>query len=221
MAEPCHQHGFLPRQEGDEESKLTQTRQASSGASQERILATAASLFARHGYNGTSTREIASKAEVNEVTIYRYFRRKRDLYRAALEAELAKVQLRGDLLARVAEARDGRTALDRTFELIAATLGYRPNLVRLVQFSALELNEDIDQLLRKHLRELVGVVADYLQPWILQGEVRCANARALVLAMALVTFGHNSFCRLFLDDLASPSEMLSAYEDVCLAGNRS
>lgn len=200
---------------------MTQTQQTSSAGSQERILATAANLFARYGYNGTSTREIASEADVNEVTIYRCFRRKRDLYCATLEAELAKVQLRGDLLARVAEAGDGRTALVRTYELIAATLGYRPNLVRLVQFSALELREDVDQLLRKHLRELVGVVADYLEPWILQGEVRCTNARALVLALTLVIFGHDSFSRLFLDDVVSPLEMLSAYEDVGLAGNRS
>ena len=76
--------------------QMTQIQQASPRASQERILATAAGLFARHGYNGTSTREIAAQADVNEVTIYRYFRRKRDLYCAALESELAKVKLRGD-----------------------------------------------------------------------------------------------------------------------------
>jgi AcrR family transcriptional regulator len=200
---------------------MTEIQAAGPKGSQERILATAAGLFARYGYNGTSTREIASQAEVNEVTIYRYFRRKRDLYCAALEAELTKVQLRGDLLARLAEAKDGHTALERTSELIAATLGYRPNLLRLVQFSTLELSEDVDQLLRKHLRELVEVVADYLQPWMLQGEAHCANAKALVLALALVVFSRHSFRRVFFDDVASPSEMLSAYEDVWLAGNRS
>ena len=200
---------------------MTEMQQDIPATSQERILATAASLFARHGYNATSTREIAAKAEVNEVTIYRYFRRKRDLYCAALEAELAKVQLRGELLARVAEAKDGRTALNSTFELIDATLGYRPNLVRLVHFSTLELSEDVDRLLRKHLRELVGVVAEYLQPWIIRGELRCANARALVLAMAMVIFGQHVFSRLFLDDVSGPSELLNAYEDVCFAGQRS
>jgi len=200
---------------------MTHVQAAGPKGSQERILATAAGLFARNGYNGTSTREIASQAEVNEVTIYRYYRRKRDLYCAALEAELAKVQLRGDLLARVAEAKDGRAALERTFELIATTLGCRPDLVRLVQFSTLELSEDVDQLLRKHLRELVEVVADYLEPWILQGEAQCANAKALVLALALVVFSRHSFHRVFFDDVATPSEMLSAYEDVWLAGNRS
>jgi len=201
--------------------QMTQTQQASSRASQERILATAAGLFARHGYNGTSTREIASQADVNEVTIYRYFRRKRDLYCAALESELAKVKLRGDLLARVAEANNGRTALGRTFELIAATLGYSPNLVRLVQFSALELSEDVDELLRKHLRELLEVVADYLEPWVARGEVQCSNAKALVLALAVLVFSHDSFRRVFFDDVATPSEMLNAYAELSLAGNRS
>jgi AcrR family transcriptional regulator len=189
---------------------MTQTQQASSRASQERILATAAGLFARHGYNGTSTREIASEADVNEVTIYRYFRRKRDLYCAALESELAKVKLRGDLLARVAEANNGRTAL-----------GYSPNLVRLVQFSTLELSEDVDELLRKHLRELLEVVADYLEPWVARGEVQCSNVKALVLALAFLVFSHQSFRRVFFDDVATPSEMLSAFADLSLAGNRS
>lgn len=200
---------------------MAQIQSAVQKSSEERILATAAGLFARYGYSGTSTREIATQAAVNEVTIYRYFHRKRDLYCAALEAELTKVQLRGDLLARVAEAKDGRTALQRTFELIAATLVYQPNLIRLVQFSTLELSEDVDQLLRKHLRELLEVVADYLQPWIIPGEVHSTNAKALVLALAMVVFSHHSFRRVFFDDIATSSEMLTALEDVCFWGNRS
>jgi AcrR family transcriptional regulator len=115
-------------------------------SAEERIMATAAGLFATFGYNGVSTRDIASGAGVNEVTIYRHHPRKRDLYMAVLEAELQQVILRGDLLARVAEASDGKMALARTFELIAATLTHRPELLRLIQFSALELGEDINPL---------------------------------------------------------------------------
>jgi len=66
------------------------------GSTEERILATSASLFAQFGYNGVSTREIASAAEVNEVTIYRHYPRKRDLYIAVLGAELQRVNLRGE-----------------------------------------------------------------------------------------------------------------------------
>ena len=41
------------------------------GGAEERILATAAGLFATFGYKGVSTRDIATGAGVNEVTIYR------------------------------------------------------------------------------------------------------------------------------------------------------
>lgn len=55
-------------------------------------------MFARFGCNGLSTREIAASAELNEVTIYRHFPRKRDLYLAVLRRELRLVYLRGDLM---------------------------------------------------------------------------------------------------------------------------
>ena len=70
------------------------------GQAEARILSSAAGMFANFGYNGVSTRDIASSAGVNEVTIYRHFPRKRDLYVAVLDAELQQVKLRGDLLAR-------------------------------------------------------------------------------------------------------------------------
>ena len=44
-------------------------------------------MFASFGYNGVSTREIATGAGINEVTIYRHYPRKRDLYVAVLDAE--------------------------------------------------------------------------------------------------------------------------------------
>ena len=58
-----------------------------------RIMASAASMFANFGYNGVSTRDIAASAGVNEVTIYRHYPRKRDLYVAVLDAELQQVLL--------------------------------------------------------------------------------------------------------------------------------
>ncbi|MGA8628913.1 MAG: helix-turn-helix domain-containing protein, partial [Terracidiphilus sp.] len=58
------------------------------GDAESRILASAAEMFARFGYNGVSTRDIASSAGVNEVTIYRHYPRKRDLYFAVLDTEL-------------------------------------------------------------------------------------------------------------------------------------
>jgi AcrR family transcriptional regulator len=186
------------------------------GSTEERILSTAASLFAQFGYNGVSTREIASAAEVNEVTIYRHFPRKRDLYVAVLAAELQRVQLRGELLTRLAEAPNGRTALACTFELILTTL-QQPQLLRLLQYSALELGDDLDPLLRRHLGELVEVVARYLEPWIQRGELRCSNAKTLVLTLIAIVLSRGPLRRVFLGDAENLNSIFETYSEFCLA----
>jgi AcrR family transcriptional regulator len=182
---------------------------------EERILATAAGLFATRGYNGVSTRDIASGAGVNEVTIYRHHSSKRDLYLAVLEAELQQVKLRGDLLAHIAEADDGRAVLERTFELISNTLLQRPELLRLVQYSTLELGEDLDPLLRKHLGELVEVIARYLEPWTGNGEARPADTKAVVLALISFVVNYDSLHRLFLRGKTGPEAIFNAYSVFC------
>ena len=112
-------------------------QRVTSGGAPDRILASASGLFARFGFNGLSTREIAAGANVNEVTIYRHFRTKRALSCAVLESELRKVHLRGDLLGELSKAPDGRTALARAFQVIASCLTAQPGLLRLIQFSTL------------------------------------------------------------------------------------
>lgn len=176
-----------------------------------RILSTATDLFARFGYNGVSTRDIASAAQVNEVTVYRHYPRKHDLYVAVLESELQQVYFRGDLLARIAEASDGPTALARTFELLAKTLMHKPEILRLLQYSALELNESFDPLVRRYLGELVEVLARYLEPWVKRGELRCTNAKTVILTLIGIVVSHNSLQRVFLGEGLSPDRMFEAY----------
>jgi AcrR family transcriptional regulator len=192
---------------------MTKASNSGKGDAEARILASAAGMFANYGYNGVSTRDIASGAGVNEVTIYRHYPRKRDLYVAVLDAELQQVKLSGDLLAGVAEAADARTAVARTFELIAATMTQRQELLRLVQYSALELGDDIDPLLRRHLGQLIEVLARYLEPWVSSGELRCANAKALVLSLIAIILSHRSLHRLFSNDGADTDALFKAYAE--------
>lgn len=46
----------------------------------EHLLRTAISMFARHGYAGVSTRELAKKAGLNQAAVYYYFHTKRVIY---------------------------------------------------------------------------------------------------------------------------------------------
>src|SRR6185503_14295989 len=54
------------------------------------ILAAAMELFARKGFRGTTTRDLATHAEVNEAIIFRYFKTKEELYRAILEEKVSQ-----------------------------------------------------------------------------------------------------------------------------------
>lgn len=193
---------------------MPKTQNLAKGTAEARILASAAGMFANFGYNGVSTRDIATGAGVNEVTIYRHFPRKRDLYVAVLDAELQQVKLRGDLLARIAEAQDAKTAVTRTIELIMATLANRQDLLRLMQYCSLEMGEDIDPLLRKHLGELVEVIARYLEPWVSRGELRCASAKSLVLSLVAIILSHRTLHRLFSGNGSSPDALFEAYAEL-------
>ena len=60
------------------------------GNTRSEILAAARSVFARKGYEGASTREVASAARVNNAMIYYHFRDKSELYKAVLAQAFAE-----------------------------------------------------------------------------------------------------------------------------------
>jgi len=189
-------------------------RQAAVADTRRRIIDSAASLFSQGGYKGTGTRDIAQGASINEATIFRHFPHKRDLYLAVLESELQKVRLRGDLLAEVADAPDARAALANTYTLIKSALEEDRGLLRLLQFGSLELGKELDPLLRKHLRELVEVIAGYLQPWINNGQLQCANAKVIVLTFVAIVLNYNSVFSVFSEDMPGLATTLDAHTDV-------
>ncbi len=189
---------------------MPETRGLGGQGAGERILATATSLFSVHGYKAVSTREIASAAQVNEVTIFRHYPRKHDLYLAVMKSGLQQLYLRGDLLAAIAEACDGQTALARTFDLISKTLMEKPEILRLLQYSALELGADFDPLARRHLSEFVEVTARYLEPWIKKGELRCTNSKTLVLTLIAIVTSYSSLQRVFSAAGLAPDGMFEA-----------
>src|SRR5436190_3487159 len=51
------------------------------------IVASAIELFARKGFRGTTTRDLATHDEINEAIIFRYFKTKEELYSAIIETK--------------------------------------------------------------------------------------------------------------------------------------
>ncbi|MHB8466817.1 MAG: TetR/AcrR family transcriptional regulator [Acidimicrobiales bacterium] len=60
----------------------------------ERIMAAAERLFARHGYDQTSTKDIAEAADLTPPALYHYFDSKETLFVATLEDRASKLMVR-------------------------------------------------------------------------------------------------------------------------------
>jgi TetR/AcrR family transcriptional repressor of mexJK operon len=179
--------------------------------SKSQILIAAARLFARLGFNSVSTREIAAEAAVSEVTIYRHFPKKRELCLAVLDAELSQVQISGDQLRRIATAQDAEAVLGRVFDAVQVCLTQRKDLIRLLQYGVLEMGAEGEKIIRKHLSELVRVIASYLQPWQDRGLIRGSEALPLVLAIAAIVLGQGQLQRLFSGESSGPGTLVASY----------
>jgi AcrR family transcriptional regulator len=161
-------------------------------ASKDRMIAAAATLFARAGFNGVTTRDIAHSAQVSEGNIFRYFPSKRTLFIAAVDFELGKLTVRTELLDRVAKVDDSRGALRALFELITETVVQQPGVVRLLHFSALEFGPDMEPVYRKHLDGLINASAKNFEKWSQEFGFRDLSARVTVLSfVATVVLLHN------------------------------
>lgn len=155
---------------------------ASSGERQASLIAAAASLFARKGFNGTTTKEIARAAGVSEALVFKHFPTKRALYSAILAEKVTVTELL-EAVEESAKKRDDR----RVFALIA---GYRiqpgvdSTLLRLLLFSALEGHELSDMFFDQHHKIFYEHLAAYIQTRIGDGAFR--NVDPLLAARAFI-----------------------------------
>ena len=116
----------------------TRTPRSDGEQSRERLLLAGLRLFAQHGYNKTSTREIAEAAQVNVAAISYYFGDKAGLYRAVFSGPLSSPD---DDIARYSDP-----ALSLPEVLHGLYAGF---------LEPLKNNEVAQQCMRLHVRELL------------------------------------------------------------------
>jgi len=101
----------------------------------ERIVSAATALFARHGFDGTTTRMIAERAEMNEALIFRHFPNKRGLYAAIIERKMAADPVLSELENSTAPLED---LLETIARRVLRTIKDDPQFLRLLYYSGLE-----------------------------------------------------------------------------------
>ena len=178
-----------------------------------RILEAAVQLFARHGFSGTSTREIAQLAGVNETTLFRYYGTKKELFWAALEARLSRIKLSRELQSALGGDDDPAEVLPRVFQFIVELIWEQPELMRVLYVSALELPRS-DEIYRKHLGAIFDSISAYLTRCARRGAICAVDAHMATLAFLGTVISHSSLYQLFVGrelPFTSASEASSTY----------
>ncbi|MEH1833092.1 MAG: TetR family transcriptional regulator [Nostoc sp.] len=145
-------------------SQLISTRQ--------RLIQAALELFSAQGVSATTTRQIAEKAEVNEVTLFRNFGNKHGLLLAVLEESAAFKDLGESLVRRATPPGNVYQALKDYASDSLHALERVPEFVRSVVGEADQFPAENRRALGRGVTEANRYVAQYLATVIQQGHLK-------------------------------------------------
>jgi len=148
----------------------------------QQIIATAMELFGKKGFRGTTTRDLATEADVNEAIIFRHFKTKEELYTAIIEQKAGERDTYHEELERLATVGDD----EQFFEAVGRTFLEKhetdTTFMRLLLFSALEGHQLSDMFVSSMAER--HPIANYIKRRIADGVFRQVDpqlaARALM-----------------------------------------
>jgi len=139
------------------------------------ILDVATRLFARQGFQGTTTRQISEHTGVTEALIFRHFSSKEDLYWAVIERKINAASPAKRMRERL---NAGGTDLEVLSGIAAEILERRAKdqtLSRLLLYSALENHRLSHRFFRIYVAECYDVLAEYIRRRIAEGRFRALD----------------------------------------------
>ena len=195
-------------------------KSAGTSVTEVRIVEAAAQLFAHNGFKGTTTRDIAQLADLNEATLFRYFPRKPELFWAAVKSHVARVKLARDTQISLASDDAPTIVVPLLIAFIMDSLKNQPDLRRLLHVAAFELPE-ADTMIREHLGPIFDMVCAYFKRCAEKGIMRNVAPSLAALGLLGAITAHQSLCQL-LDGKEPPypndEQALSAYTLLWLNG---
>jgi AcrR family transcriptional regulator len=156
--------------------RLAQHPSTNEAETKTRILKAAQQLFAKQGYDGTTTRDLAQVAGVAEGTLFRHFTNKK-----AILVEVASqgwVELLTDLLTELSEMGSYK-AVDQVMRKRMLSLGHNTNLMR-VCFMEAQFHDDLkEQIQAEVIDKMMDVSEAFFQTAIDRGIYRPLDAKII------------------------------------------
>jgi AcrR family transcriptional regulator len=156
----------------------------------ERIFEAAGKLFARQGYNRTTTRQIAQLAHVGENTIFRLFDHKEALFWSTLQHYCAGLKLRRDLEDGLSRSDSPQIILPKIIALLTDLATYKPELLQMITVAFLELHWKAEQFGNQYLAPVMSQISRYLDSNIKDGKIHGSDPTILTAALTMTTLIH-------------------------------
>jgi AcrR family transcriptional regulator len=183
-------------------------------APQQRIVEAAVQLFSRQGYSGTTTRQIADLADVNEASVFRYFSKKQDLFWAALYSQLERLHVRKSLHDGLAKSGKPEEVVPLIVQFLVHTATYQPEVIRLLEVGLMELRPGTECAYRKHVTPILQSISNYLKQAIETGALRSLDPSITAAVFTTTVLAHQGLYPL-LEGAGLPysniEEAVSAY----------
>jgi AcrR family transcriptional regulator len=128
-------------------------------STKDRILETALKLFSKKGYLGATTREIAKEAGIAEITLFRYFSSKEELFGSVLNKYSFLPVLKG-LLPEITHLpyEEGLKAIAEKF---LDVLNSRKDIIQIMHSEIHRYPEKIHEIYHSFIDEILKVLASY------------------------------------------------------------
>nr|WP_314631439.1 TetR/AcrR family transcriptional regulator [uncultured Noviherbaspirillum sp.] len=154
------------------------------------ILHAAEQVFARAGYAGATMADIAACAGIPKSNLHYYFGTKREIYRAVLTHILALWLAPADS---IREDNDPRTALSDYIDAKMALTASHPDASRVFACEVLHGAEEIGDILRCDLRQLVERKSAVIERWVADGRMAPVDAHHLFFTIWAATQTYADF----------------------------
>ncbi len=164
----------------------------------QQILDVAVKLFSQKGFRGTTTKEIALAAGVNEAIIFRHFANKRELYAAIIDGKAGSASvkaLQNAIKEAIDSGDDKKLFVSVAFHLLEFH-EHDDTAMRLLLYSALEGHELAEMIFRNHISKTHRQLADYVKRRISEGGFRRVDPGQAVrgfLGMVINQVMHKKF----------------------------
>lgn len=129
------------------------------GSTRDRMLDAALRAFSELGFDGASTREIASRAGVNQGLIPYYFGSKQGLWREAVDRSFTQLQSEVERTVQNSGARDGRTVAAEVIRAVVQRAAENPEFHRLMTSEGKSDGPRLHWIVDQHVRPLYQSLA--------------------------------------------------------------